>query len=265
MFLWVIILSSCCVVISLLFRTLCYKKILLTRKNERKAKMAILKKSVLGKVSGVVGDLNFRQMYGKNYISTRPKSFTPGSDQNSINRRNRFRTAVKFASSINRIEYLKRKWNLYSNSISPSFSYLVKKIYPFTRSNNLLTSASIIPGSGFAITSSHFKIESRSVQVTIDPLGENTGINTAIETRLCAAIVIFFNNPSVENTDPVFFLPLTSANQTFDLVEPISIECSIPSSYAVCFNTYSNYIGFLSLITLDEQFNPVHLSQTINS
>ncbi|MBK7107142.1 MAG: hypothetical protein IPH62_17860 [Ignavibacteriae bacterium] len=53
--------------------------------------MAELNKSVLGKVSGSIGELTFRQRNGKNVICMKPSSFTPGSDANSIARRDRFK------------------------------------------------------------------------------------------------------------------------------------------------------------------------------
>ena len=46
--------------------------------------MARIKKTILGRISGAVGDVLFRQMHGNNYVGTRPNSFMPGKDENSI-------------------------------------------------------------------------------------------------------------------------------------------------------------------------------------
>ena len=67
--------------------------------------MADLRKKVLGTVSGSVGDILFRVRNGKNYLGTKPLSFMPGTDENSIQRRKRFAMATRLAKPI--IQYIR--------------------------------------------------------------------------------------------------------------------------------------------------------------
>ena len=89
--------------------------------------MAQLKKTVLGKVSGAVGDIVFRQRDGLNYIGLRPGSFTPGTNPASVARRARFALAAKASVSVNRIPALKSLWaGVLTNGISP-YNYIFKQ------------------------------------------------------------------------------------------------------------------------------------------
>ena len=63
--------------------------------------MARLKKTVLGRLSGAIGDIVFREKNGKNFVGLRASSFIPGSDPGSIDRRAKFTLSTQLASIIN--------------------------------------------------------------------------------------------------------------------------------------------------------------------
>ena len=63
--------------------------------------MATIKKTVLGRISGAVGDVVFKEKNGKNYVGVRASTFTPPSDAASIERRGKFLLSTELASAIN--------------------------------------------------------------------------------------------------------------------------------------------------------------------
>ena len=62
--------------------------------------MAELDKSVIGKLRGRIGDVVFRQRNGKVFVSQRPKSFMPGTDEKSVERRSKFAFCAKLSKAI---------------------------------------------------------------------------------------------------------------------------------------------------------------------
>ncbi|MCB9210973.1 MAG: hypothetical protein H6609_16525 [Ignavibacteriales bacterium] len=72
--------------------------------------MAKVNQSVIGKLSGKLGDLVFRQMNGKTFISTRPKNYKPTKSKKAVSNRNSFSQINLFASTINKNETLKHIW-----------------------------------------------------------------------------------------------------------------------------------------------------------
>ena len=72
--------------------------------------MAKVNQSVIGKLSGKLGDLVFRQINGKTFVSTRPKNYKPTKSKKAISNRNSFSQINLFASTINKNETLKQIW-----------------------------------------------------------------------------------------------------------------------------------------------------------
>lgn len=74
--------------------------------------MATLSKQVLGRISGSVGDITFRQKNGTNFVSARPNSFALPTDEDSVKRREKFAFACKLSASIISIASLKAFWEV---------------------------------------------------------------------------------------------------------------------------------------------------------
>lgn len=72
--------------------------------------MAIVKSKVIGSVSGKLGDLVFRQMNGKTFVSVRPKKYKSTKSTRAKNVRNGFKEINKFASTVNKDEIIKKIW-----------------------------------------------------------------------------------------------------------------------------------------------------------
>ena len=60
--------------------------------------MAQVNKSVIGKLRGSVGDLAFRQRDGKEIVSVRPGTINAPDDDESVNRRLKFKFSAKLAA-----------------------------------------------------------------------------------------------------------------------------------------------------------------------
>ena len=88
--------------------------------------MAEINKQVLGKLTGTLGDIVFRQRNGKNYVSMRPSSYPASDNPAIIAKREKFLLAVQLGSNINSNSYLKEIWRSYTPSGLIPFNYMVK-------------------------------------------------------------------------------------------------------------------------------------------
>ncbi len=225
--------------------------------------MAYLNKSVLGKVSGAVGDITFRQLNNKNYLATRPRSFMPGKDESSVQRRNRFRLAVKFASAVNSIQPLKQKWALYSAASHTTFCNIVKKIAPFITSNSISESISIVPSVGFGVQLDSVHLNSSEITIGLNPLGSQSGIDINTEIKISVAAVLYLSSPVAGTFEPYSFLPLLSSKQDTNIVNAVNFEIPVQGSQKTLFDIYNTKKIFFCLLTYDAVDNPVRFSQTL--
>jgi len=227
--------------------------------------MAELNKSVLGKVSGTIGDLTFRQRNGKNIISTRPSSFMPGQDAASIARRNRFKLASKIAKEINSIEIFKEPWKSSTPSGLIPFNFIFKSNYQLINSDNIVNGLKIFPTLGFNASNQSTTFNATDVDVTLNPLGPNTGIDAINETSLSLISVIYLTDPINSTSEEEHFIMVKSENIPLQLVDQITFTITIPDNQLSFYDEYITKKSFSTLITTDSLNKLVKSSNTITS
>lgn len=224
--------------------------------------MAQLKKTVLGKVSGAVGDIVFREREGKNYIGLRPGSFIPGTDPASVARRKRFLLSLKSGSSINSISQLKSLWSEVTPSGLSPFNYIVKTNYQFVGAGSLTDLFKVVPDNGFGINVTAHSVDRSGVTLNIAPVGNNTGIVEIAEPNMMIAGVVFLSSPVDESVGEFSFIRVVSAPQMTDLLRDLTFNVAFTSQQQVLFDKYQATNTFIALFTLDANAIPVHYSNT---
>jgi hypothetical protein len=225
--------------------------------------MANLSKKVLGAISGAVGDLVFRQKNGKNFIATRPASFVPGKDEASVNRRNKFRFTTKLSSQINEIPELYQVWDDYS-TIAP-FSNMVKSNYPFVDPDGEPGDFRLVPHKGFNTRTAAISLSDQELQVEINPIGSNCGIDLFDELTVKLISIIYLHNPVSEFMTGYEFLPLMSEELPLQIDEPLLFSVPLMNQDSGIYNLYQDHEAYLVLVTLDEDGNVIHFSNTIRN
>lgn len=226
--------------------------------------MANLVQSVLGKVSGRVGDLVFRQRDGKNIIAVRPASFIPGTDQASYDRRARFRLAGKLASVIDNISDLRQVWDEYSPNKSP-FQNLVSVNYPYIDAAGTPGSFKLVPQTGFGTTTTLLTLSPTEVQAEINALGTNKGIDLSEEVSAKLISLVYLSDPSDINAEEYQFIVNESAEIPLQLASALVFSIPLMNQDTELFNAYQARNGYFVLVTLDADGNVIHFSNTFRN
>jgi hypothetical protein len=225
--------------------------------------MGQLNRQVLGRVSGKIGDIVFRQRAGKNFASVKPDSINVSDDPASIDRRNRFALACKFSSHINAVPYLSPIWKKKTPAGLSAYNYITKINYMFTEPDELSDLASLVPGLGFGVTVNSSALIPPNLNVVIDPIGSISGIDTAAEPVMRLCTIISLTNPNDEYIDRAEFITLVSGDQAAVLDAPLTFQVPYSSQETQLFNSYQDKKAFSVLVSLDQDENPVHYSNTI--
>lgn len=225
--------------------------------------MAELRKTVLGKVSGAVGDVVFRQKNGKNYVGVKPDSFIPGTDPDSIARRVRFALTIKFGQVINSIAQVKPFWQVETPAGLSAYNYIIKVNYPYVAVDDISDAAKLVPGYGFTITPRSSSFSSSSLQLTIDPVGTEWGIDLVKEPNIQMAAVLYFKTPIDQSNEAHFVSSAISAAQPTALDLPLTFDASLNAQQSVLFDQYQDHKAFVLLTTLDSDNLPVNHSSVI--
>lgn len=226
--------------------------------------MARIKKEILGKVSGTLGDLTFRQRNGKSYVSTRPISFRTSNDPASIERRSKFKLSVKLSQAIYSIDELKYIWTKETSGNKLPFNYITQINYPFVGNGVLTGIVKLVPSIGFNVSNPVVVYNQNDIVVNTDALGNNSGINATIETKVKLLSVFNLSNPIDNSLDEYTFLNLVSTPQGTDLEQVNSFTLNLSNIDSQFMGMYQNHKGYFVLITLDENNNIVHYSNTFS-
>jgi hypothetical protein len=224
--------------------------------------MAKINKMILGKISGSLGDVTFRQRNGKNYLASRPGSFTPGSDQDSIDRRAKFALSVRLASIINSIPQLKEVWNSRTPNGSTPYNYMVKTNYKLISPSTITDNTLLTPGFGFGVQTSAISLTSSNLQAGVEPIGTNAGIDTSIEKNLQLFSIIAMSDPKEETVDNLLIVPVFSELKFLVLDAAVNFTIPLSNQVSQLYGKYDTHKVLLALITLDETNSVVHYSNT---
>ena len=224
--------------------------------------MADLRKKVLGTVSGAVGDILFRTKHGRNYVGTRPLSFTPGTDEKSIARRKRFGMATRLSRPINSIKQLKSLWKAAAPVPLHSYNMIVRANYSSVGSDSISNTIKLVPEIGFSVQITNLALDENHMRVTLDGLTAISGINPAVETHSQIVGIIHLSNPVDPEKEPHMFIPIVSIEQALALNTEINDDIIFQDTISQLIAMYHDRKAFLTLLTLDTDRNVIHYSNT---
>jgi len=226
--------------------------------------MAKFNKEILGKVQGALGDVTFRQRNGKTFLSTRPGSFTPGTDENSIARRDKFSLSVKLASTINAIPELKKIWEKNTPSGLTTYNHIMRTNYVLMGSEGFSGLIKLIPSLGFNVANPVVTLSPSDIKINLGPLGSSTGIDVLAEVSVKIISISYLSGPVENSLSKNSFLTLTSGTQTFNLTSALEFIIPLSDVESQMLTIYQTRKSWLSLVTLDAAGNVVHYSNTFS-
>jgi hypothetical protein len=224
--------------------------------------MAILTKSVLGKVSGALGDITFRQRNGLNYVATRPSNFTPPSDADSVARRDRFAFACKLAANIISIPNLKILWGAEAVDGKSVYNTIIGTNYRFISADSITDMTYLSPGIGFLVKPSHSEIKAEGVNLVLDPIGSNAEIDIALEKSVQLTGIISLSDPIDNTVDDFALIPLASAELQLSVDTSQTFSIAFSTQESQLFQKFRISKVMFALITIDVNGSPVHYSST---
>lgn len=227
--------------------------------------MAKVVKSVLGKVSGSLGDLTFKQVGGKNIIAMRPSKYTAGSDEGSLLRRDKFRLAVKFSSAITSIIPLRLKWNSSTPDKISKFGYIVKKVYPCINASFQFDNCSILPVYDFYVNLESVQFDVNSVNIKFSAPGNLPIFDPVTERKIKLLAVAHLNEPAEDKTEKYRFLSLQSQEIDFQPGNSITIQINFNQEEKSIIEKYNSRKIFFCIATFNHENKPVHYSKAYSS
>lgn len=226
--------------------------------------MAELEKKFFGSLKGSLGDVVFRSRNEKNYVSRKPKTYSPPEDAGYKERTGKFKLAVKLASAIYSFNPLKKIWADAVTNGKSAFTHLVQLNYPFIEEADITNMIAMAPRSSFGVKLTNLTIDDNSLTVELAPLADASNIDVSVEKQIQLLAVVFLQQP-VQSGLPVYdFLRITSAKVDIDAVNPVVFNIPLLTADSGIAGNYTNKKVMFTAITYDESGSVVQFSSTIN-
>lgn len=224
--------------------------------------MATLKKTILGRLSGTVGDIVFRNKHGRNFVSSKPASFNAPSDEASLERRARFRLSIKFASSVGSIPELKEIWRTYKPTRYTTHNFIFKENYPLITHEDVSNAAMIVPSNGFINDFDSINVSQSNLRVEYTSIGSEPGIDPLVEVNLRLAGIIFLSSPVDPSSPPYSFISVLSGPVPVDLIEPLVFTASFSAQQSELVSKYQTRKALCTVISFTAENKIVNFART---
>ena len=122
----------------------------------------------------------------------------------------------------------------------------------------------IVPDAGFPVSQSAAGITANGVQVTLNIIGENNLINTALEVNVQMLSVLFFSDSVDNSVAPYALVNASSAVQALSLTNALTFNAPLIGNDELLFDKYQIHKAFNVLLTMDASGNVIHYSNTLS-
>jgi len=147
------------------------------------------------------------------------------------------------------------------NNISP-FNGIFKANYHNITKDNVTNTAILAPSVGFRATTSSIDVSNTEVTATLNALGTSSEINTAIETSIIMAGLVYCKGLLDPNFKEKYFMAFKSDSVSINLATSLSFTITLSDVESQIFDKFSTQKGFLVFVTLDDAGKPVRYSNT---
>ncbi|MFA7420495.1 MAG: hypothetical protein WCZ90_12495 [Melioribacteraceae bacterium] len=151
--------------------------------------MAHFKNSVLGDVNGRIGNLVFRKMNGKHFVSLRPRYYKKSNSENAKLIRDKFALIAKLASFVNKDPLLSQIWQQSNNNPGSVYHKVISYNMRLSVAKSPTPFLAIVPESNIKIIS-QLEITNGFVSLTLDDIGSILHSSNNITAKLIITLLL---------------------------------------------------------------------------
>ena len=222
--------------------------------------MAIVKGSVIGNLSGRLGNLSARTVDGKTILAARPSSFNASQEPAVIEIRKKFAVTGSFIKVLLSLSALYEIWKKVKTAGMSVYNYTFKNNFAYSSAEKPTDQNIITPG-GFALPVQAATVEADNVSVEL--LALNTAsVFTPEEVNLSANGVICYFNP-INPEDPAYQITSLSAELApYNFTQPFTVDIALNVLQQAVAAKYQNSVLFFIVASKDAAGKIVQYSAT---
>lgn len=223
--------------------------------------MARLTGSVLGNLSGKLGNLSARTRNGRTYLAARPGPRTDDPTPAALDVRKRFAVVVALSKTIDALATLKSVWDRVKDPGASVFNTIFKENYHLA-STDRPTDQNIITPGGFNISMQNPVVGANDITGDLDALNTKA-VFDASEVDLQIDAIVCYYNPADPADEPYKLINLSKQEAGFDFTQAYALDLQYNVNQQNVAAKYQNSILYLAVASKDADGNVVQYSATL--
>lgn len=224
--------------------------------------MAIVKGSVIGNLSGRLGNLAARTIEGRTILAARPASFKASQDPAVVEIRKKFSVTGNFVKVLLSLSALYEIWKKVKASGMSVYNYSFKQNFSYSAAEKPTEQNIITPG-GFVLPVQTASVLTDNVSIDLLALS-SASVFTPEEVNLSANGLICYYNPT-NPADPAY--QITSINDeiaNYDFTQTFELNISLNVLQEAVAAKYQNSILFFMVASKTAEGKIVQYSATFS-
>ena len=223
--------------------------------------MARLTGSVLGNLSGKLGNLSARTRGGKTYFAARPGPRTDTPSAAALAVRQKFAITIALLKTILGLSALKKVWRKVKDPGITEANTIFKENFGLV-STDRPTDQNIITPGGFDISMQNPVVGANSITGDLDAL-DTKAVFDPSEVDLEVDAVVCYYNPTDPADEPYKLINLSKQEAGFDFTQAYALNLAYNVNQQNVAAKYQNSILYLAVASKDADGNVVQYSATL--
>ncbi len=222
--------------------------------------MARLKGSILGNLSGRLGNLSARTRNGETYLGARPSSFNVSNAPAVVEVRKKFLVSSQLAKVVGKIDDLKKIWDKVKPVGTSVYNTVIQKNFEYSDIQRPTAQNIITPG-GFNLGVTSALIGADTITVDLPAL--NTQANfTAADKDLSISMILIGFDPVDENDAYYKIMPFNYTETDYDPAQTLEAVVNLDQFSKSELARYNQKVLLVGAVTKDAAANIIKYSAT---
>lgn len=222
--------------------------------------MAILSGNVIGNLSGKLGNLAARTVYGQTIMSARPSSFNVSYSDALVAARQKFAVTGAFAKAVLDSLNLSEIWDKVRIQGLSTFNTVFKANYSYS-SPLQPTISNILTPDGFTMPVQSHNMDGLKLSFVINPFNATNVFSPEEVAASFSALIVLHTPHSLD--DPAFrIINLEKEVSSFNFTTVYTAELPLNTFQTALLNKYSKYIYMVACATKSAEGKIIQHSET---
>lgn len=225
--------------------------------------MAIVTKTILGKPSGIVGDVIYCQFKGKTIASFHSGTYTLPMGHASVTRRAMFGFLMKYASAVGSVPLLKSCWAHRQDKGNDTFNRIVSTNYKRTGAASILSETLLTPSSGVGVTVLEYSITSTRIRLTLSAEFDPVSPRFKTDAIVTAVVILSLSKKPNRNKPAFAVIPLVSQEQPYEDGHTITVDLPFTAQHKQDIKRYPSRQFLCALVLTSPKQQVLKFSRTV--